>query len=692
MRRTAALAVALGTALSTAIMTGCSGPEIRSGSKAPTDALRTSGLDLAGIDRGVSPGDSLFQFANGGWVSDTDIPPDRAEVGTFADLRVHVEDQLRGVAEDAEKNPDGDTARKVGDLYASCLDTDRRDQLRTTPLNGDFDAIDKLATPDDLVRYLGTLQRYDQSDPIRVVLRPANELSAANVAVASQGDLTLPDREYYLNPDPKNAAVRDGYRGYMSKMLGLAGTPDPDAVAASALDLEVKLARIQWTGLQNQDPVATYNRFSIADAQAKTGLDWNSYLDSLGLDNAHDLVIAQPSYFSGFSGLVRSVPLPEWKNYLRWHLLSNAAPYLSSDFVDTQFDFASKFLGGAERKRELWRQGVSCVNAGMGEALGELYAKQYFTADAKKRVDRMVGNIVASFKASIDTLDWMSPATKTEARNKLAKMVVKTGVPHWWRDWSLLEIKRDDLIGNLRRAGELEARRNHDKLGDADEAGQWSDITPQTVNSTYNAVRNEVTFPAALLQPPFFDPAADDAVNYGAIGAVIGHEISHAFDNQGRQFDSAGMLRDWWTPADAAAYQTKAKALVDRFNGFQALPDTKVDGRRTLGENIADLSGLSVAYKAFLAQQAAPSAEGGGRSPELDGFTGSQRFFIGYARLWRSKLRDTALRQSLRTDIHSPGRFRSDAVVNNLDDFYTTWDIKPGSPAYLSPDQRIRTW
>jgi predicted metalloendopeptidase len=692
MRRTAILAVALSTATA---LTACAVPDLKKDeplTKAPKDAQLSSGLDLNGMDRSASAGDSLFEFANGGWMHGTDIPPDRAEIGTFADLRVHVEDQLRTVVEQAESQPDGGTAQKVGDFYASCIDTSKRDELKAAPLNGDFAAVDKLADPVQLVSYLGTLQRFDISDPIRIVLRPENELNASNVVVAAQGDLTLPDRDYYISPDPKSVAVRDAYKAYIAKMLALAGTPNPDAAAASAFDLEIKLARLQWSGAQNQDPVATSTRFTIKDAQARTGLDWRAYLDAVGLDNAKDVVIAQPSYFTGLSDLVRSTPLPAWKSYLRWHLIANAAPYLSSDFVDAQFDFTSKYLGGAEKNREQWRQGISCVNAGMGEALGELYAKQYFSADAKKRVDRIVANVLASFKASIDTMDWMSPPTKAQAREKLSKLVVKTAYPYWWRDWSLMQVKRDDLIGNLRRAGDLEARRNHDKLGDPDRAGGWAEITPQTVNASYNALRNEATFPAAILQPPFFDPGADDAVNYGAIGAVIGHEISHAFDLQGRQFDASGKLRDWWTPADARAFKEKSDLLVARFNGFSALSDTKVDGKRTLGENMADLSGLSVAYKAFLAQQGAPSAAGGGKSPDLDGFTGAQRFFIGYARLYRSKVRDAALRQSLRTDPHSPGRFRTDGVVNNLDEFYTAWDVQPGEPAYLPPDQRIRTW
>ncbi|MGI8817486.1 MAG: M13 family metallopeptidase [Pseudonocardia sp.] len=689
-----AVSVTLSAALTTALAVSCASPSLLSRSSAQKGSRpHTSGLDLAGMDRSVSPSDSLFEFANGGWLHATDIPPDRAEVGTFSDLRVHVEDQLHGVVDDNQASPDSDTARKMGDLYLSCTDVARRDQLKATPLDPDFAVIDRLATPDDLVRYLGALQRTDFSDPIELGVRPDNRNSAVNITVAGQGNLTLPDRDYYLAADPMNVGVRDSYRAYAAKMLTLAGRPGADADAAAALDLETRLARIQQGTAANRDPLAAYNKLNVADAQARTGLDWKGYLTAYGMAEVKELVIAQPSYFSGFSELVRTVPMPAWKGYLRWHLLSDFAPYLSSEFVDTQFEFTNKVLGGPERNRELWRRGVACVNAGMGEALGELYTKQYFPADAKKRVDRLITNVVAAFRTSIDTLDWMSPATKAEARDKLAKLTVKTGYPYWYRDWSLLEVGRDDLIGNLRRASDLEARRDVTKLNQPAKTGEWDDhVTPQTVNAVYNASRNEITFPAAILQPPFFDVNADDAVNYGALGAVIGHEISHAFDDAGRQYDGAGNLRDWWTPADATAFGAKTNALVNRFNGFVPLPETHLDGKLTLGENLADLSGLSVAFKAYQAQLAAPAESGGGPSPVLDGFTGPQRFFLGYARLWRVKQRDPALRQSLRTDTHSPGRFRADGVANNLDDFYPTWDVKPGSPSYLTPAQRIRIW
>jgi predicted metalloendopeptidase len=428
----------------------------------------------------------------------------------------------------------------------------------------------------------------------------------------------------------------------------------------------------------------------MRDAKARTGLDFKAYFATAGMDDVHQVLIPQPGFFSTLTQLVASVPLPQWKTYLRWRLLSDAAPYLSSDFVTTQAQFAIAVLGAPAAEAEPWRRGVACVNTGMGEALGQLYTNRYFSEEADKRAGRLVRNIVDTFRGSLDTAEWLSPAAKDAARDKLARLTIKIGHPHFLRDWSLLQVRRDDLIGNLRRSAELETTRDAAKSGRRVNPGDW-DVTPQTVSTGYDQTRNEITFPAALLQAPVFDVNADDAVNYGAMGALVAREISRGFDDQGHLYDASGNPRDWWTPADAAAFAAKTQPLLNRYNAF-TLAGTHINGQLTMRENIADLSGLTVAFKAYQATQAAPKTEGGGQSPVLDGFTGAQRFFLGYAQLWRSKKTDQAAREALNTDPHSPAQFRTDAVVNNLEEFYTTWDVKPGDPEYLPPQQRIHLW
>ena len=657
----------------------------------PVVAMKQSGVDMAGLDRGVGVPQSLFQFANGGWQRDTDLPTGRTELSTFSDLADRSLDAQRALLEDARDHPTEALDHKLGDFYASCLDTAHRDQLRATPLGPDFAAVDTLATPDDVLRYLGSMQRGDLSDPVKIEIRSDPHDPTDNVAVASEGQLTLPGPDYYLAGDPKKAQVREAYRGYVAKMLALAGTAGGDAAAAAVLDLETKLARTQEPA---QGAAATDNtadvKLNMRDAKARTGLDFKAYFATAGMDDIHQIVISRPAYFSGLTQLVATVPLPEWKAYLRWRLLSDAAPYLSSDFVTTQAQFANTELGVPPNGLEPWRRGVACVNAGMGEAIGQLYTNRYYSEAADKRVNRMIRRVVDAFRNCLDNASWLSPATKDAARDKLGRLTIKIGHPHFLRDWSLLQVRRDDLIGNLRRAAELETTRDAAKSGRRVNPGDW-DITAQTVETGYDQTRNEITFPAALLQAPVFDVNADDAANFGALGALVAREISRGFDEQGHLYDAGGNTRDWWTPTDSAAFAAKTQPLLDRYNGL-TVAGKHVNGQRTMRENVADLSGLTVAFKAFQAAQAAPKAEGGGQSPVLDGFTGAQRFFIGYAHLWRSKESDEAARQALDTDPHSPGQLRTDAVVNNLDEFYTTWNVKPGDPAYLPPEQRIHLW
>ena len=653
----------------------------------------TSGIDTAGFDRSVRPADDLYRYADGTWLRNTQIPPDLSKVGSFTTLSLQAQADQRTLIEGAAKTPGDDSyrdagveanARKIGDLYAAYMDTAHLDQLGAAPLRPYFDAVDKLATPADLIRYLGASQQFGASGPIGLGIGQDAKDATRYITDASQDGLSLPDRDYYLSTDPKLTAVRDQYRGYTVKMLGLAGLPDPEGAAGRILDLETQLAQASWTNVRNRDATATYNKFTVADAAGATGIDWAAYLDAAAIHQP-DLVIDQPTFFKTLGQLLTTVPLDTWKQYLKWHLIQDHAPYLSAPFVDTRFDFVGKVLGGRQQNVERWRRGVTAVNSAMGEALGQLYVDKYFPDEAKKRADTLVHTIIDAYRGSIDGLDWMTPPTKAVAKQKLDKLAVKIGYPSNWKDYSSLVINRDDLIGDLDRAARWEHQRDISKLGKPVDRTEWF-MTPQTVNAYYSAAMNEIVFPAAILQPPFFDARADDAVNYGAIGSVIGHEISHAFDDQGSKYDADGNLRNWWTPADAKAFAAKTQALAAQYSGYTPLPGQHVNGQLTLGENIADLSGLTVANRAYQASL------NGKPAPVIDTFTGDQRFFLGFAQIWREKERDESLRTSLLTDPHSPGEFRCNGVLTNVDAFYTTFDVKPGDKLYKPPGDRVHIW
>jgi predicted metalloendopeptidase len=664
-------------AVVTALAAGCGGP-----------AAVGSGLLLPGYDRSARAQDDLYEFADGTWQKQATVPPDLAEYGAFTELSLQAQREQRQLIEQAESDqsaPAGSNERKIGDLYASFMDSNRTNQLGATPLKADFDAINAVANPADLVRYLAEIQRYGATTPISLDIGQDDKDATSYITQVSQDGLVLPSREYYLATDPQSVTVRNQYLAYIGKMWQLAGLPDPQGAATNVLNLETQLAKAQWTEVQNRDALATYNKFTVQAAdQATPPLDWATYLGAAGI-NAPNLVITQPSYFTALAGMFTSVPLNVWKQYLQWHAISDSAPYLSDNFVSTRFDFAGKVLSGRQENSERWKRGVGAVDSAMGEAVGQLYVAKYFSATAKQRALDLVNNLLAAYRGSIQKVDWMTPPTKAAAEAKLSKLAVKIGYPDKWKDYSTLVVNRDDLLGNIRRAALVADHRAVSKLGKPVDRTEWG-MTPQTVNAYYNASMNEIVFPAAILQPPFFDPNADPAVNYGAIGAVMGHEISHAFDDQGSKYDGYGNLHDWWTPADKTAFDTKTAALVARYNSFSPLPGQQVNGALTLGENIADLSGLTVAYRAYHA------ALGTGQAPVLDGFTGDQRFFLGFAQIWRSKQRPESVHAQLLTDPHSPPRFRVNGVVPDVDAFYTAFGVKPGDKLYLPPAQRIHIW
>ncbi|MGH3547307.1 MAG: M13 family metallopeptidase [Pseudonocardiaceae bacterium] len=672
----------LATALALAV-TACAG--------APPATLG-SGLLLPGYDRQVRPQDDLFTFANGQWVRTTQIPADRSGYGAFQKVDDQAQQQLRTIVEDsaARHGTAGSPDQQIGDFYASFMDTARLDALGAAPLRASMARIDALTTPTDVVRYLGASAADGTPGPIGLSIDQDSRNASAYIPGVSQSGLTLPNRDYYLKTDPEYVTIRDQFRTYAERVLGLAGVADPDAAAGQVLGVENRLAQVQWTAAQDRDATATYNKFTVDDATARTpGLDWKTYLDAAGVhgvnQTAPDFIIAEPSFFTALGAALTTVPVADWKSYLKFKVIDNLAPDLSNDFVTARFEFQGRDLAGQQEQRPRWKRGVSAVDDAMGDLLGQRYVQRYFPPDNKRRIDALVTKLIDAYRSSIDGLDWMSDSTKAEARDKLSKLDVKIGYPKKWKDYSKLRVARDDLVGNVLRSSELEYQRNLDRLGKPVDRDEWF-TTPQTVNAYYDATRNDITFPAAILQPPFFDVNADDAVNYGGIGAVIGHEISHAFDDQGRKFDGTGNLRDWWTPQDVQRFTAKANALAAQYSAYQPLPGLHINGELTLGENIADLSGLTVAHRAY------ELSLGDRPAPVMDGFTGEQRFFLGWAQVWRGKIRDQELRVNLLSDPHSPTEFRANGVVSNLPEFYQAFGVKQGDNLFRPADQRVKIW
>jgi putative endopeptidase len=646
-----------------------------------------SGLLLAGYDRQVRVQNDLFSFTNGQWVHTTEIPPDRSRYGAFDTLADKSEQDLHTIVEESAAHPGavGSPDQRIGDFYTSYMDTNRLEALGITPLKPSLARIDALATPADVLRYFAENAQTGTPSPIALSIDQDAKNTNSYIPGVFQAGLTMPNRDYYLKTDPQFVKLRDQFRTYASRALGLTGTTDPAGAADRVLAVETRLAQMHWTAAQDRDATATYNKFSLADATARTpGLDWKAYLDAARV-HTPEFIIAEPSFFTGLGSALTTMPLADWKSYLKFRLIDDLAPYLNTDLVTARFEFRGRDLAGQQEMRPRWKRGVASVDSAMGDLLGERYVQRYFPPAAKARIDTLVGKLIDVYRTSIDGLDWMSDATKAQAKDKLSKLAVKIGYPTRWKDYSKLTVARDDLVGNVVRSAQVEYQRDLDRLGKPVDRAEWL-TTPQTVNAYYSATRNDVTFPAAILQPPFFDPKADDAVNYGGIGAVIGHEISHAFDDQGRKFDGTGNLRDWWTPQDVQRFNTRTEALVAQYSAYEPLPGEHINGELTLGENIADLSGLTVAMRAY------HLSLGGRATAVMDGFTGDQRFFLGWSQVWRGKARDEDLRARLLSDPHSPNEFRTNGVVSNLPEYYAAFGVKPGDKLFRPPDQRVKIW
>ncbi len=663
-----------------------------SGSSAPSPAAPAplvSGIDLSTADRNVRPQDDLFQYVNGGWLARTEIPADKASWGAFDMLFERSQADLRALAEDLAKSPSrapGSDAQKIGDFYQSFLDEARAEQLGLTPLTAQLAEIDALKTKTDLARYFARAFKMNLTNPVVGFIDGDAGDPTHEILYLFQGGLGMPDRDYYLKDEARLTQYRVQYLAFLTTVLKMAGDPSSQGSASDIFALERRIAQAHWTNVENRDAVKTYNKVAIADLPKQfPGFDWAAYTTELGIAGAPAVVVSQPSYFKAFAAMANELPVNSWKPYLKASLINGFGPYLSKAFVDTEFEFYGKTLRGVKELQPRWKRAVNTINANVGDMLGKLYVEKHFTPQAKARMEQLVENLRRAYKDSIDKLEWMSPETRKQAQEKLARFRPKIGYPNKWRDYSKLEIKKDDLVGNVVRAMALENEYQLSKVGKPIDAEEWG-MTPQTVNAYYNPVRNEIVFPAAILQPPFFNMAADDASNYGSIGAVIGHEMGHGFDDQGRNYDAVGTLRDWWTKQDADEYKKRAQVIVDQYNQFEPLPGLKVNGELTLGENIADLTGLVIAHRAYLLSL------NGKPAPSIDNLSGDQRYYMGWAQAWAGKKRDDALRQQVMTDPHAPDMYRANGTVRNVPEFYATFGVKEGDKLYLAPEQRAKIW
>jgi putative endopeptidase len=655
-------------------------------SMARTDSGPISGIQTADMDKTVRPQDDLFQFANGTWLRDVPIPPDRASYGVDSMMTEHSLLQQRDLIEAGQISSDPE-ARKVSDLYSSYMNEARVERLGIKPLRAELQLAASIKNASDIGPLMGHLDRIGIASPIATAVRPDSKHSSQYAFWLNQSGLGLPDRDYYLSDDARLVGFRTKYREHVEKMLHLLGDAGAGKDADKIVALETAMAKLQWTRVANRDAQKTYNPKTMSQLEKEApAIDWNGYFTEAGLTSAlPTMVIRQPDYLQGLSGLIESIPLTTWRTYFRYRVLSSRAPFLSRAFVEEDFAFNQGVLQGTQQAPDRWKRGTQLVDRLVGEASGKLYVAKYFPPATKARIDELVRNLLKAYAASIDRLPWMSAATKVEAQEKLRKINVKIGYPDQWRDYSALQISPDDLLGNVRRAQQFERNRKLVQLAGPVDRAEWN-MTAPTVNAYYNPSVNEIVFPAGILQPPLFDPAADDAFNYGSAGATIGHEISHGFDDQGSRYDSDGNLRDWWTADDHAKFKAQTELLIKEYDAFEPVPGFHVNGALTLGENIADIAGIEIAYKAYLASL------NGRTPPVIDGMTADQRFYIGFAQSWLGKRRDESTIAGVKSDPHSPEKYRTNGVVVHMPSFYSAFSVKPGDKMYLAPEQRVTLW
>jgi putative endopeptidase len=653
-------------------------------------AAAVSGVDVAAIDTGVRAQDDFFRYSQGKWLKDVEIPSDRSSWGAFNVAQDKVEGQIRAIIEGAAAQKGaaaGSQAQKMGDYYASYIDEARRNALGLAPLKKELARVAALKDKRGIAALSAHFSRIDAGSPLDMYVHQDNRDSTRYIVDINQSGLGMPNRDYYLQDDARLKEIRAKYQVHIEKMLALAGHKDAAAEAAQIVALETEMARVQWSAVENRDPVKGYNKLSFAELKKLTpGFDWNAWMKGTGIQGKVDsLIVSQPSYLAGLDKIIAATPVPVWKSYFEFRLLSAYAPFLAQPFVDESFAFRGSVLSGAKVNRPLEKRAIAQVNRDLSEIVGQAYVEQHFPAERKAQVEAMVKNFVTAFREGIQTLDWMTEETKKQAQLKLSKMNAKIGYPDKWRDYSSLKIERGDLVGNVMRSREFGHQYGINKLGKPVDRKAWS-MSPQTVNAYYSPELNEVVFPAARLQYPLYDANAEPAINYGAVGISIGHEISHAFDDQGSQFDGDGNLRNWWTKEDAEKFAARGKVLVAQYGAYSPLQGYNLNGELTLGENIADNAGAIMASRAY------KISLGGKPAPVIDGFTAEQRLFMGLAQARRGKARDAALISQVKSDPHSPSEFRVNGSLRNHPSFYEAYSVKPGDKMYLAPEQRVIFW
>ena len=647
-----------------------------------------SGIELQYMDTSVAPGDDFFRYVNGKWLKTTDIPADKSNYGTFGILSDEAQDNVRKIIEASATGDfvEGSDEQKVGDLYKSYMDFDTRDARGVAPLKPELERIRAISSYDDLASYFAGANKRGYSMPFNTTQDADMKDPGFYGIYVFQNGLGLPDREYYLKDDPKSAELRQKYVVHIAKMFEIAGLDDGAAAADTIMALETRLAGQQMKKEDVRNPVANYNKVAVADLPGlMPHFDWTDYLAEAGMSDLGSVIVYMTDYMKALDGIIVDTDLDTWKTYLTWAVLNGAAGRLDKQLDEQNFDFYGKTLQGTEQQEELWRRAVEAVNGNLGELVGKVYVKEYFPPEAKERMLTLVGNLIGAYRQSIGELDWMSDDTRAKALEKLSKFTPKIGYPDKWRDYSAVDIEQDDLFGNVERATLAEYQRELDRQGGPVDRSEWG-MTPQTVNAYYNPMMNEIVFPAAILQPPFFNMQADDAVNYGAIGAVIGHEIGHGFDDQGSRFDGDGVLRNWWTDEDRAEFERRTGKLVAQYSSFHPFDDLNVNGEYTLGENIGDLGGITIALLAY------KMSLNGKEAPVIDGFTGVQRVFLGYGQVWRRKYRDAELRRRIAIDPHSPAEYRANGAVRNVPEFYKAFNVTPDNALYLPPEERVKIW
>ena len=650
----------------------------------------SNSLDLTNVLSDVRPQDDLFRHVNGVWLRDAEIPADRARFGAFDELRMESEDRVRKIIDEcaASAATPGSNARKIGDVYRSFMDEKRIEELGVSPIAKELSEAQSISSIDDLASFLGTQWTRGMSGIFGSFIYADFKDSTTHIAYVSQSGISLPDESYYR--EAEHESVRTAFIAHMTKMFELAGIADAGGHAKRVIELETQIASYHWDRVKLREAELNYNKMSFAELQDLSGtFNWELWLEKSQIPSgAFDtLIVRQPPFFEGLSTLMSNFNAAAWQSWLMWNIISEAASYLSSAFVEENFDFFGRTLSGTPEMKERWRRGGSLVEGFLGEAIGELYVEKYFPPAAKQRMLQLVDNLMVAYKQSITDLDWMTEETKEKALVKLSKFVPMIGYPDKWRDYSALEIKADDLIGNLHALAKFELDYMLAKIGKSVDRDEWG-MTPQTVNAYYNPVMNRIVFPAGILQAPFFDLEADDATNYGGIGAVIGHEVGHGFDDQGSKYDGDGNINNWWSEKDLSEFENRTKSLIDQYDVLrpEAAPDVHVNGALTIGENIGDLGGLTIAYKAY------KIALEGKKSEVLSGLSGEQRLFFNWARVWRGKSRPDEARRLITIDPHSPAEFRCNQIVKNLDEFCDAFGVVEGDELFMPKEERVRIW